>query len=159
MSEDLLRELSDRFAREILRKFWWAELEDIRQETARVMLDALRLFDERVGVPLEAYLWRAASKAVNRYVLGLSTPVSAPKDRLGELRSIRRTPLDGIEMMVCKRPLPDDHLHRERVEHAMRKHVHRILGRIGAEIVMPVLTREEKSSTVASRMGMPLDHV
>ncbi len=76
------------------RKNWWLEVEELEQELCQHLPKAVRAFDPRVGVPLRAYLMRAATTHLWKEVWSRSSPASS-RSKKGNLRGTRRWPIKG----------------------------------------------------------------
>ncbi len=83
-------------ARRYARRVWWAELEDLEQESLCEALTVLDrgTWDPSVGMPFRNYVRRACSYRLRDYVLGLSAPVSAPRGHRQALVGQRRAFVD-----------------------------------------------------------------
>jgi len=91
-------------ARRYKRRCWWADVDELCHEAVVAIMQAIPRWDAEVGVPIQAYVWRAAIFACKHYLWRNSTPVSETHHRRGDLRDVRRAELH------------DDHASSENVE-------------------------------------------
>lgn len=148
-----------RAARAYAAKCWWAEVEDLEQAAYVATTRAMETFDPKVGVPLDAYLYRAAVLAIKPYLLSLSAPVSAPRHKRDELKGLIRAAepdergqrgMDGPHESVL-----DVILSRERFVAQVRARLHTLLiDAKRTELALPVLLGMETSNAVADRHGV-----
>jgi len=86
MKRCVVEDVVSRYAR----KCWWADREDLMQEAETVRCEV-----EQRGCPGDAYLRTSVARHLATYLWGLSSPVSAPKDKRREkLKGLQRAPLD-----------------------------------------------------------------
>lgn len=129
------------------RRARWLEVEELIQAASEATLKAVRAFDPRVGTPLQAYLARAASFALRKYVRRLKLPVSLGGNRALEYWP-QRAELDMVPDVV-EPPDLDKLRHEARVKLA----VQRVLSGPGAEGARAVLLESDKPRAVAARLG------
>lgn len=139
-------------ARRMARKCWWADVEDLQQEALLEMLKARPRFDPRVGVPLEAFLRKAAYDAVGRALLKSSAPVSASWHKMKELVGLHRAAVDINEADL--QPWADTVLAQKEWTVRTRKRLAKILQRhmeeTDAAMVLRVVLNEEAPKKVAA---------
>lgn len=159
-----------RAARAYAAKCWWAEVEDLEQCAFVATTRAMETFDPKVGVPLDAYLYRAAVLAIKPYLLAQSAPVSAPRHRRDELKGLTRVSdsfmlNDGeggqytldrpTGVLTDDKEEPDVILSRESLVSAVRERLRTLLTDAKhTEIALPVLLDAENSHDVAHREGV-----
>jgi DNA-directed RNA polymerase specialized sigma24 family protein len=90
-------------AKRYKRSCWWVDVEDLTQEAWTAVLRAKQTFDPAVGVPQDAYLWRAAVVHLKEYVWAQSAPVHAPTGKLRELTGVYGEPLSRTLPAVQER--------------------------------------------------------
>lgn len=126
MLDDIkVRRLAIAVAKRYKRKCWWAELDDLTHEGVVAIMKASEpgKWDPTVGVPLEAYVSRAAAFACKRYLWKNSSPVNASSHQEKELRGIHRA-----ELKEVKGCAPD--LHQAYVDADWRRRVKKQLEQI-----------------------------
>lgn len=168
-----------RAARAYARKCWWAEVEDLEQTAFVATTRAMETFDPKVGVPLDAYLYRAAVLAIKPYLLAQSAPVSAPRSKRDELKGLVRvdsayletgaTKNDGARsaVKVGRNPTLEDQappidvtIARERVVAKVRERLRMLLTDAkNTELALPVLLGVETSNDVAHRHGVDVQKI
>ena len=154
-----------RAARAYARKCWWAELEDLEQTAFVATTRAMETFDPKVGVPLDAYLYRAAVLAIKPYLLAQSAPVSAPRSKRDELKGLIRVEINstanGKPWQISSAPnTVDVTLDRVQLVAWVRERLHELLiDAKQTEIALPVLLDLETSSEVAQRHGVDVQTI
>lgn len=157
-----------RAARAYARKCWWASYEDLEQEAFRATTQAMRTYDPLVGVPIDAYLFRAAVLALKPMLLRDSAPVSASRRKLDNLKGLRRVSrdmADGVHAVADNAHNPehviltaelavDLHAWRQRV----RQRLHALLDG-SAKLALPILLDGATSADVAAEAQVPLKEV
>jgi RNA polymerase sigma factor (sigma-70 family) len=73
--------LAHQIAASYCRKVWWAEADDLQQEAVVAIYKALKTFDPDRGVPKDRYAHQVARRAVSRYLVKQSSPVTASKSK------------------------------------------------------------------------------
>jgi len=158
-----LTRVADSVARAYLRRCWWADLDDLRQEALLACTQAERTWDPKVGVPLTAYVRRAAVLAVRRWLWRQSAPVSASWHKLPELAGLHRAPMDQAPPSDPAAPWADEVLHDSRWQKAVRQRVEELLAsglRTGESLLaLPVLLDGVAPSEVAREQGVPIAQV
>lgn len=154
--------IADRVAARYKSKFWWADLDDLRQEALYAICRAKRTFNADEGFPFEAYAWRAAVLTVRRYVLKMSSPVSASnsEDSLLDLKGTQRAAIDPSSDWFVHNDLNEEALSAVRAKREILRRLQELLaGMRDGEIAEAVLLNEEKSATVAKRYSVPVTKV
>ena len=109
LAMDEKRKIAESTARGYVRRCWWADEDDLQQQAWLLLFEteARGTFKPEVGVPLPAYLYRAAGLGVRRYLLQQSNAVTVPINKLGliateraELRSDAPDMLPSIEEAI-----------------------------------------------------------
>ncbi len=151
--------LADRIAGSYARKCWWSDLDDLKQEALVALVRAHQLFDPQVGVPWEAYASLAASRAVARYLLKNSSPVSAPDCHSGatNLVGLLRAPVD--ENWEDPEPWADALIDDKRWRAKVRMHVQELARQCGGLHAVPVLLDDKQASEVATAKAVPVKQV
>lgn len=162
-----------RAAKAYKKRCWWAEYEDLVQAAFVATTKALTTFDPNVGVPLDAYLFRAAVYALKPVLLKMSSPVSARPSEQHMLKLVMRADLRNLESDAAsadraftsgadneKASNPEVLLPRM----GWRSHVHERLTEIltdtkHTERVLPVLLDEADSHEVAKRHNVPVREI
>lgn len=150
-----------RAAKAYKRRCWWASYEDLVQAAFVATTRAEETFDPGVGVPLDAYLYRAAVYALKPVLLKDSSPVSAKRSEQENLKLQIRVDLrnaDG-EVIPAEDVLigeadedinPEVLLPRIGWQARVRERLLEILTDTkGTEMVLPVLLDEADSQEVA----------
>jgi hypothetical protein len=98
------------------RRCWWVDKEDLQQVGWEAALKALRTWDPQVGVPAAAYLWRACSFAMRRYLWLESSPVSGGMNDPKRCRTQHRASLEhpAVVHLSDLTPPPDALLDEKR---------------------------------------------
>ena len=86
-----------RAAKAYKKRCWWASYEDLVQAAFVATTKAETTFDPNVGVPLDAYLFRAAVYALKPVLLRESSPVSARRSEQHMLKLMMRVDLRNPE--------------------------------------------------------------
>lgn len=153
--ERIVTGLASRYAR----KCWWAEKDDLEQVGRLAALRAGLTFDPHVGVPEGAYVQRAVTLSMRRWLWANSAPVSGGtadpwKDRAGLVRAPIESP-EGDPLLPCRRPPPDALLSaRSWVEEA-RERIAGLTDAEGCRLGLRVLLGERSASEVAREAGVP----
>jgi hypothetical protein len=87
-----VRTIAVKVAKRYKRKCWWADLDELTHEAVVAIMEASKpgKWDPDVGVPIEAYVWRAAIFACKHFLWKNSSPVNASTHQEKELRGIHR---------------------------------------------------------------------
>lgn len=171
---ELIADVAARASKRYARSVFWADPEDLKQQALLAALSAARpgLWDERVGVPFEAYVWRACMNSLKTYLWRNSSPVSETDHRLETLRGVHRASLgelntdDGtavlgtvMEAHLESFPEVDELVDQKMwVEEARDQLSFLLIERQGvraAELALRVLIDGEKPSQVAAEASVP----
>lgn len=155
---DAVIKVARKAARRYARRCWWAEVEDLEQEGALAALRAAKSWDPAVGVPIEAYLWRAAVVAMRTSLWKNSAPVSAPGKKVSELRGAHRADLIPEEHFAPSTP---DSLIEEatRADEVFFEVVDAVGHGPDSMLGIEVLLGEKKAREVASARGVAVERV
>lgn len=156
-SSEQLVKVATKVARRYARRCWWADEEDLRQEAMVAALECLKegRWDPEVGVPLNAYAWRACVNHLRSYLWRQSSPVSETDHNLENLRGVHHIeiPEDGFQDRV--EPV-EVLLDQARWNHAVREQVLFVLGAVGVDrVVLRTLFDDDKPADVAEELGIP----
>lgn len=171
MREDPM-EVARRCAARAKRRVWWAERGDLEQEAALAALSAARTWDPDTGVPLSAYVWRACSLHLRKYLWRCSAPVSETDHNLNTLRDVHRTqlPSEATGAKYCDRSwyiknMPE-RIHNSDIdafslfrqkewECAVRQQLDHLFDKTDMkEAIARVLLYEERPAVVAATFGL-----
>jgi DNA-directed RNA polymerase specialized sigma24 family protein len=90
--EDVAGKAARRYKR-LIKFGWWMDFDDLKQEAMVAALSASRTWDPLVGVPLNAYAWRACMLHLGKHIWRQSSPVSETDHRLKTLARVCRAEL------------------------------------------------------------------
>ena len=153
--EDVARRAAARYKS----RCWWAEFDDLHQQALEAALRAERTFDPDVGVPLDAYLWRACVLALRTYTWKQS-PVSAPDHKLTELRGLHRAELTDVTDDRAQEPWADKVLSDKQWADRARASIEEALGEQSDKaLALRVLLADEKPREVADACDVPIQRV
>ncbi len=155
-----LQEVANKVAGRYARRVFWADLADLKQEAMVAALRAQKTWDPEVGVPLEAYAWRACVFHLRTYLWRQSAPVSETDRRLGTLRGVHAEEL----LEDHGEPVADNHqLFEEKcwTEMVQRQVVYLLtkLSTKDARIAVRVVLEEEMPAQVAQDLQLSIHHV
>lgn len=166
-----------RAARAYKRKCWWASYPDLEQAAFLATTKAERTYDPDYGVPIDAYMYRAAVLALKPELLRDSAPVSEKKRKLDNLKGVvkqrsvtlpdgtgaRRTQSieawlrDNVEASdVSPEIVIDTHNWRVRVRERLML---LLTDTKRTEIAVPILLGTATSAEVAELEGVPVSRV
>jgi hypothetical protein len=115
-----------------------------------------------VGVPLSAYAWSAAYRAVGRYLLKQSAPVSAGWHSIGNLKGLHRAPENAAPSEDLA-PWADAVLKRREWRDRVQRRLVRVLGLDmpldEAMMACAVLLDGDAPAEVAARYRAPIAQV
>lgn len=155
--------VAHRVARRYAARCWWAGLDDLLQVARLACVEAERTFDKRVGVPLDAYAWRAAVNSVRRYLWRMSAPVSASDHHQTEVAGMHRAPVEAALDEEASEPWADAVLNDTRWRGRVRSQLFRILARnmeIGdCLLALRVVLDGERPAEVAREHSVPVAQV
>ena len=96
MTDIEIRQLAIAVARRYKRRCWWADLDDLTGEASAAVLKAVPNWDPEVGVPIEAYVWRAAAFACKHWLWKNTAPVNASSHSAKKLKGLHRVGLKEV---------------------------------------------------------------
>lgn len=100
-------QLATSAAKHYKRKCWWADFDDLKQVAALTIVQASKTYDPRVGVPEDAYCWRAIINRIQRHLWAASSPVSGGSHRPREsYKGLHRAPLPPEDMPAWATDVP-----------------------------------------------------
>jgi hypothetical protein len=143
-----------------------ASREDMEQEAVLAQLSSAHLWDEESGVPFGAYMWRVSVLATRTWLWKSNSPVST-LGRPTNLRGAQSLSLlvYAADGSIHDRPLPSsistpEHL-VARMERAtiVRKRLKSLLGAVGANLAIGVLSEEYRAREASVATGIPVDLV
>jgi DNA-directed RNA polymerase specialized sigma24 family protein len=162
-----------RAAKAYKRRCWWASYEDLVQSAFVATTKAETTFDPNVGVPLDAYLFRAAVYALKPVLLKDSSPVSARRCEQHMLKLMMRVDLRNPEGDI----MPADDTLADQPASEAESNPEVLLPRVGwkarvrerlteiltdtkhTERVLPVLLDEADSCEVAREHDVPVREI
>lgn len=144
MTDIEIRQVSLAVARRYKRRCWWADIDDLTNEAAAAIVKALPNWDPEVGVPVEAYVWRAAAFACKHWLWKNTAPVNASSHSAKELKGIHRVSLKAVHSQES-----DHDPHRDYTDMEWRQRVKAHLEEIIAstpngDLAAAVLLEERK---------------
>lgn len=168
-----------RAARAYKRKCWWTEVDDLVQQAVVATTKAMTTFDPAVGVPLDAYLFRAAVLALKPYILSLSAPVSSSRAQRDQLKGLVRAPVtttdrgslddtrgdanyrrSDVIMRTNDDDSPDIVVSKASITARVQERLHEILtDDKQTERALPVLLGWQSSAEVAEAEGISVQEV
>lgn len=163
MSIETLEDVAGKAARrykQLIHLGWWSDYGELKQEAMVAALSAKRTWDPLVGVPLNAYVWRACILHLGKYIWKQSAPVSETDHRLRTLAHVCRAELvdehleggDGFELVF------EDWLWRENT----RAHIRLVLRETQGDdalLTVAVLLDGCSPREVAQAAGVTSQHV
>lgn len=177
--------LAMRVAKRYARRVWWASIDDMAQDAALAMLEALPRYDTERGA-LEPYLQRVGVLAVRNALWKASAPVSTPTnpDRKDteRLRGLHRIS-DAVLEWGGDTELPDDGsgprriapapleqayslpvAEEELIQHCVRSVLRTAIdmatkGSHDLRLAEPVLADELTPAEVAAELSLPVERV
>lgn len=157
--------IAETVASNMQRKVWWSSRADAVQEAHLAIQQARSTYNAGIGVPFDAYAYRAATLAVRRATWRDSAPVSGGMHRPEESRAgLHRAPIKESAMPKQSRT-PEDALHGARVRHVVRMRLLALLEAMPgapscahrrAAIVDALLDCEESTSAYESLLRQQL---
>jgi len=147
--DKLCRLAANRYAR----RCWWAEQEDLQQEARLAAITASRHFDPTVGVPIEAYVWRALMLSLARYLWAQSSPTSGGSQDPKALKRQTRAPVvdeEGDGLLIDHNPTPDELLDELRWHRAVQARLPQLVDKEEYALASQVIFEERKSADVAA---------
>lgn len=148
-------EIAETAARRYQRRVWWASVEDMTQEAATAMTKATTTWDPKVGVTLEAYLWRVAVLAIQPLITRDSSPVSSGARPKKALRGLYRAPVDIHA--PDKRPSTEERLREAQWRDEVWERV--LAMDPSGGMAADVLLGDKRSAEVASDNGVDVREV
>ncbi len=160
---DIVQAVAARVARRYAQRCWWADEGDLRQEAITAGLDAIipGQWDAAVGVPLQAYVWRACVLHVRAYLWRNSSPMSETHENLRGLKGVHRSNLDeGIVDQATRVDALLDSCRwiaraREQIEFVLSK----AYGDKAAAVAVRMLLEETPPRELAVEVGLPVARV
>lgn len=156
------KQVARKVANHYARKCWWAEFDDLYQEARIACLQAERCWSEEVGVPLDAYCWVCAKRAVSRWCLRNSSIASASWRDVGELANHRREQLHDSNPDLA--PWAEQLLHDKRWRESVRGQVMAVLRNGGLRsldrrLALEMLVAGYTTKEVAEAYALPSTRV
>jgi len=133
--EDVAVKAAARYAR----RCFWADREELAQEARCAALKAHTTWDPAVGVPFEAYAWRACILHLRRFLWKNSSPVSESYHQLANLRGVHRAEL--TETLLDEGTAPDVVVEERRWDGKVRAQMWRVIEGLGPQAAQVVEQR------------------
>lgn len=141
-------------ARRYARRCWWASGDDLIQTGWMAVLTSLPNFDPLVGVPVEAFVYKAVVFAMKRHLWGESSPVSGGWHRPALQRVAQRAPLeDNTPLPVTEHP--DELL----ASYSWNVSVRNRLNELAGPLSTAVLLEDMSAVNVAQEYSVPVETV
>lgn len=163
-----------------LSKYYWADKRELVQESWRTVLAARKTWDPKVGVTLEAYLYKSAVYSLQDFVCRARTVAYVPHRERKKAFELSMVPIDSIAVVLlaltadsnkawsrdpcfdwCTSSLPPDtQYEKEERRHALMMEVYRVFtadkeGHLAKEVLLD----GTKSAKVAEKYGIPVSKV
>ncbi len=168
--EDVVKQVAARYQA----RCWWAEEAELLQQARCSALEAMGTWDPQVGVPLQAYVYRAVCIGLRKMLYPQSYAAHVPERKWGKVGPAGKgvsleamTALQDQEGKPLPHPMRDLFAPPTAIER--RRWLARVIGALervlapalGADAVMvvPVLTGEERPQAVADRFNVKVRKV
>jgi len=135
------------------KRCWWADVAELKQAGWTAVMDCLPRFDPDCGLPLEAFLWGAAEKAMKRQLWHDSSPTSGGWHRPERDRVQQRAPLSVHAEDSA--PRPDDALAEKQWRRSVRARLHELVD----PLTVALLLGEVDTAEAAAVQGVQVASV
>jgi len=142
VTQRLIRVVARRYAR----RCWWASVADLEQAGWIAALTALPSFDPQVGVPLEAYVFRAVVYAMRRALWADSAPTSGGWHRPELQRTAQRAPL--TDSLVPTAPSPEDEVLEAAWSAQVRERLNDLGNPVLTDLILGRITHEQAAASL-----------